>query len=165
MTSTIVILALALAGGAGAGPGSAPSCPNYPHQHSGGRIVADGPGDGWGFPNNNPDRYGWVDYGTALPLGANRTIDYYFPRYLAIPPNQAFLPTYYNPYIMRGQRYLPYAGCEGAHPAGGPPIASAMTPFHPYHDSIGHGPQITIPPFSGRIDAPPVNSGATGLTP
>jgi len=163
MTLTIVSLALTLA--AGAGPDATPSCPNYPHRHAGGRIVADGPGDGWGFPNKNPDNYGWVDYGVALPLGANRTAEYYFPRHLSVPPDTAFLPTYFNPYIMRGQRYVPYAGCEGAAPAGGAPLASALTPVHPYQESIGHGPRVTLPPFSGRIDAPPVNSGATGLTP
>ena len=32
-----------------------------------------GPGDGWGFPNNNPDHYGWIDYEDNLPLGADRT--------------------------------------------------------------------------------------------
>jgi hypothetical protein len=165
MASTIVSLALALVAGAGTAAGHGPSCPNYPHRHAGGRIVADGPGDGWGFPNGNPDGYGWVDYGDALPLGANRTPEYYFPRYLATPPNQAFMPTYYNPYITRGQRYLPYAGCGGEHPAGGPPLVSALTPTHPYQETLGHGPQVVVPPFSGRIGAPPVNSGGTGLTP
>ena len=47
-------------------------------------IVPPGPGDGWGFPNDNPDHYGWVDYGVYLPLGADRTAEYYFPRYFAV---------------------------------------------------------------------------------
>ena len=68
-----------------------------------------GPGDGWGFPNDNPDRYGWVDYGVYLPLGADRTAEYYFPRYFAVPPEQMFIQTYYNPFETRGQRYIPYA--------------------------------------------------------
>ncbi len=165
MASTIVSLALALAAGAGTWPGHGPNCPNYPHHHRGGRIVADGPGYGWGFRNGNPDGYGWVDFGDALPLGSNRIPDYYFPRYLAVPPSQMFFPTYYNAYITRGQRYLPFAGCGGDHPAGGPPLVSAVTPFHPYEESLGHAPKVAIPPFTGRIEAPPVNSGGTGLTP
>ena len=43
-----------------------------------------------GFLNGNPDGYGWVDYGVYLPLGADRTAEYYFPRYFAIPPAQMF---------------------------------------------------------------------------
>lgn len=165
MASTIVSLALALAAGTGTWTDHGPSCPNHPHRHAGGRIVVDGPGPGWGFPNGNPDGYGWVDYGDALPLGANRTIDYYFPRYLALPPNQLFLPTYYNPYVMRGQRYVPYTGCGGEHPAGGPAVASAVTPNHPYREAIGTGPRASITPFTGRTEASPINSGTTGLTP
>ena len=45
---------------------------------SGGWILPPGPGDGWGFPNNNPDGYGWSDPGPFLPLGADRTAEYYF---------------------------------------------------------------------------------------
>ena len=78
MTSTIVSLALALAAGA-AGWGDHGHYPPA-YRHGGGRIVADGPGYGWGFPNGNPDGYGWWDHGDALPLGANRTPEYYFPR-------------------------------------------------------------------------------------
>ena len=66
--------------------------------------------------------------------------EYYFPRYWSIPAEQMFLPTYYNPYAMRGQRYIPYTGCGGCHPAGGPPTASAMTPVNPYNETIGIGP-------------------------
>ena len=47
--------------------------------------------------------------------------DYYFPRYLAVPPEQMFMQTYYNPFETRGQRYIPFAGAGGDHPAGGPP--------------------------------------------
>jgi hypothetical protein len=164
MSSTIVSLALVLAAGASSWPGADSVSPNHPFR-PGGRIVVDGPGYGWGFRNGNPDGYGWVDYGNALPLGANRTAEYYFPRYVSVPANQAFMSTYYNPYLTRGQRYVAYAGCGGDHPMGGPPLASAELPVHPYQDSIGHGPRVAVPPFSGRIEARPVNSGSTGLTP
>lgn len=154
MTSTIVSVTLALTMGAtgglfsGGAPGSAPV-----------------PGYGVGFPNGNPDGYGYVDYGTHLPLGADRTADWYFQRQFSVPVNQMFMPTYYNPYVMRGQRYIPYSGCGGCHPMGGPAIASAHTPIHPYNDTIGTGPRVPVPPFTGRVEAPPVNSGGTGLTP
>jgi hypothetical protein len=169
MTSTFLSMAVALAIGSSGWPGAGPAT-SHTHTHPllrpGGRILPDGPGNGWGFPNGNPDGYGWFDHGTALPLGANRTAEYYFPRYFAVPANQMFLPAYYNPYITRGQRYIPYAGCGGGHPMGGPPMASAATPVHPYQESIGRGPRIPVPPFTGRVEAPPTNTtGSTGLTP
>ncbi|MFO0909875.1 MAG: hypothetical protein U0794_16260 [Isosphaeraceae bacterium] len=40
-----------------------------------------------------------------------------------------------------------------------------MTPTHPYNESLGRGPQVNVPPFTGRIEAQPINSGTTGLTP
>jgi hypothetical protein len=167
MASTIVSLALALAAGTSAWPGNGYSRDHssHPLRHDGGRILVDGPGNGYGFPNGNPDGYGWVDYGTALPLGANRTAEYYFPRYHAVPPAQAFMPGYYNPYVTRGQRYLAYSGCGGAHPAGGFPTGSARTPVHPYQDTIGTGPRVSPPAFSGAVEAVPIQSGGTGLTP
>jgi hypothetical protein len=170
MSTTIVALALAVAAtSVGQAPCSNPNCRNHGHHggHSVGCVVPDGPGYGWGFPNGNPDGYGWWDHGYCLPLGANRTAEYYFPRYFSVPAPQAFLPSYYNPYVTRGQRYIAYTGCSntGLHPAGGPPIGSALTPVHPYQDTIGSGPQVNLPAFRGRVEAPPVNSGSTGLTP
>ncbi len=131
----------------------------------GGKIVPPGPGLGWGWPNGNPDGYGWVDYGDALPLGDNRTAEYYFPRYLASQPQQIFFPQYYNAYVDRGERYIPYANCGGAHPMGGPPMAPASTPLHPYNDTISAGIRVPVPTFSGRVEAAPVNPGSSGLTP
>lgn len=139
--------------------------PHGPGPHTSGRILVDGPGNGWGFSNGNPDGYGWFDHGTALPLGANRTAEYYFPRYWAVPANQAFLPSYYNPIVTRGQRYVPFSGCGGAHPAGHAPLGSAVTPEHPYQDTIGTGPRVRLPAFTGRSDVPPVPAGGSGLTP
>lgn len=163
MASTIVTLTLALAAG------SAGQTPlqrlAYRILPPGGRIVSPGPGYGYGFANGNPDGYGWVDYKDALPLTADRTPEYYFPRHNAIPPVQMFLPSYYNAYPTRGQRYIAYAGCGGEHPMSGPPLASAATPAHPYQESIGIGPRVQVPPFSGRVEAPAVNTGGTGLTP
>jgi hypothetical protein len=134
------------------------------HLPPGGRILRPGPGPGWGFPNGQPDGYGWVDYGDALPLGADRTADYFFPRYLALMPQQAFLPQYYNPYIQRGQRYVPYAGCGGAHPFGMAAPASADTSLHPDRDARATEPVVPVPSFNGRVEAAPVLSEeGTGL--
>ena len=172
MTTTIVTFALALAlGGVGQCPDPA-HCPyRLQHHHHGdpggpGRWVEpDGPGDGWGFPNNNPDGYGWHDVGHFLPLGANRTDEYYFPRYWSYPPQQAFMGTYYNPYVMRGQRYLPYAGNGGCHPAGGPPLDTALALVRPY-SSLNDTKAVTpVPRLRGQVQAPVENSGKTGLTP
>jgi hypothetical protein len=168
MSSTLVTLALAAAMAATGG-----SFHNHNCNGDGcnvGRIVPPGPGYGWGFPNGNPDGYGYVDYGTYLPLGADRTAEYYFPRYMALPASQVFFPTYYNAYVTRGQRYLPYSNCGGvdcwwSHPASGPPLGSAAMPEHPYRNAVGTGPVVTPPPFSGRVEAPPVNTGSSGLIP
>jgi hypothetical protein len=149
-------VALALAAGS---IGQGPHCAQGPY------VLPPGPGNGHGFPNNNPDGYGWYDTGDRLPLGADRTSEYFFRRYYCMPIEQMFLPNYYNPYVTRGQRYVSYSGCGGDHPAGGPPLASAATPEHPYTDTIGTGPRVAVPPFTGRVEAPPVVSGGTGLTP
>ncbi len=159
MVSSIVSMSLALAVSSTGGIFAR----HTPAQ--GGQILAPGPGSGYGFPNGNPDGYGWFDHGTALPLGADRTAEYYFPRYLSAPADQLFFPTYYNPYVNRGQRYIPYAGCGGDHPMGGPPLGSASTPVSPSSSMAGSGPHVPLPTFSGRVEAPPISSGGTGLTP
>ncbi len=148
-----------------------PPCNNPAHHHGtafaqGHGINPPGPGYGWGFPNGNPDGYGWWSHGAYLPIGADRTAEYYFPRYFSVPASQAFLPSYYNPIITRGQRYVPYAGCGGCvHPVCGPPTGSALTPEHPYQNTLGTGPRVNLPAFSGRTEAPPVPPGGSGLTP
>jgi hypothetical protein len=124
-----------------------------------------GPGYGWGFPNGAPVGHGYFDPGTCIPLGADRTTDYFFRRYYSAPTDQLFMATYYNPYMSRGQRYVPYAGCGGEHPAGGLALSPAETPMNPYQNTIGSGPQVPIPGFTGRVEAPPINSGNSGLTP
>jgi hypothetical protein len=128
-------------------------------------LVPPGPGNGWGFPNGSPDGYGWVDYGVFLPLGGDRTAEYFFPRFLSVPAAQMFPGTYYNPFETRGQRYIPYAGAGGAHPMGGPPIASSHLPVAPFADLPDRVPIVRVPPFSGRVEAPPLSSGGSGLTP
>ena len=177
MTLTFVTLSLALALG---GTGQCPDpvhCPHRQHQHShghgyghrkgsGGFILPPGPGDGWGFPNGNPDGYGWHDPSPYLPLGADRTAEYFYPRYFAVPPEQSFMGTYYNPYVNRGQRYLPYSGNGGDHPAGGAPLDSAETPVRPYSALTNDRPVVPVPRLRGRVEAtPPDSSGKTGLTP
>lgn len=124
-----------------------------------------GPGLGWGFANGNPDGYGWFDRGIALPVYTGRNPDYFFPRYYAMPPEQMFLGTYYNPYLTRGQRFIPYTGCGGPHPASNPPLASAATPYEPYLDTLNNTPRGQVPVFNGRVEATPVNPGTTGLRP
>ena len=73
MTATIVTLSLSLALSS-TGQGKATGhchCQTHGHARTS-HIVPPGPGNGWGFPNGNPDKYGWVNYGTDLPLGADR---------------------------------------------------------------------------------------------
>jgi hypothetical protein len=135
------------------------------HRQGGNKVLPPGPGYGVGFPNGNPDGYGWVDFQDYIPLGADRTPDYFFRRYFAMPPEQIMMPTYYNPYLTRGQRYIPYAGCGGAHPMGGPAVGSSVTPVHPYHDAVNHTPLVTPPTYSGRSESSPVQSGGSGLIP
>jgi hypothetical protein len=118
-------------------------------------VLPDGPGDGWGFPNGNPDVYGYADYGYHLPLGGDRTTDYFFPRQLSALPEQTFLPSYYNPYQQRGQRYIPYAGCGGDHPLGRTLPDALFTPVMPADEAKDGPPMTTVPTFSGRSDAPP----------
>ena len=76
-----------------------------------------------------------------------------------------FMPNYYNPFISRGQRFLPYSGCGGPHPVSGPPMASAIETVHPYTETLNETPRISVPNFSGRVEATPVNPGTTGLRP
>jgi hypothetical protein len=128
-------------------------------------IVPPGPGDGWGFPNNNPDHYGWVDYGVDLPLGEDRTAEYFFPRFMAVPPAQMFLQTFYNPFETRGQRYIPYSGAGGDHVMGGPPPHSNALPVSPYADLNDSQPVTPVPRLNGRVEAPTLPSGGSGLTP
>jgi hypothetical protein len=135
----------------------------HPRHHD--YILPPGPGDGWGFPNGFPDAYGWADYGPYLPLGADRTAEYYFPRYFTAPPEQMFFPTYYNHYQTRGQQYLPYVGMGGAHPAGGLPLSSSELPVRPYGSMNNSPPAAPVPRLNGRSEAPIVNSGTSGLTP
>jgi hypothetical protein len=162
MTSLIVSVGLALA----VGSAGQQFFPYSYYAQAGGYVMPPGPGYGWGFPNGNPDGYGFWDAGDRLPLGADRTTDYFFRRYYSARIDQMFLTTYYNPYLTKGQRYLPYTGCApGFHPAGGPALGSANTPLHPYQDTLGTGPRVGIPEFNGRVEAPPINSGGTGLTP
>jgi hypothetical protein len=123
------------------------------------------PGYGAGYQNGNPDGYGYFDHGVNLPLTADRTGEYFFPRYLAIPASQSFMPIYYNPFVSRGQRFIPFSGCGGSHPMSGPPQASAEDVVHPYTSTLNETPRVTAPRFSGRVEAPPINPGNTGLRP
>ena len=172
MITAIVSLSLALALGGTAQCPDPARCPVHQSHCAGcqdrgpGRwVLPPGPGDGWGFPNNNPDGYGWHDVGPYLPLGADRTAEYFVPRYFVAPPEQMFMGTYYNPYVNRGQRYLPYTGNGGCHPMGGPAPDSAKTSIRPYSSLSGARAVAPLPTLNGRVEAPVDNSGKTGLTP
>jgi hypothetical protein len=139
--------------------------PTHQHHYHFDYIMPPGPGDGWGFPNGNPDGYGWVDYDVFLPLGADRTAEYFFPRYFSATAMQMIPQTYYNPFETRGQRYIPYCGAGGEHPMGGPPIASAHLPVSPYAAVPDNVPVVRVPRLNGRVEAPPLSSGASSLYP
>jgi hypothetical protein len=128
-------------------------------------ILPPGPGDGWGFPNGAPDGYGWVSYGWYLPLGGDRTAEYFFPRYFAAPPDQMFFPTYYNCFETRGQRYIPFVGAGGDHPAGCLPLGPSDLPVTSRDAQPDTGPVTTVPRLNGRIEAPAAPAGGSGLTP
>lgn len=136
------------------------------HGYDGGGFILPnpGPGDGWGFPNGAPDGYGWYDPGITLPIREDRTTSYYFRRYMAAPPETMFLPNYYNPFVTRGQRYLPYVGMGGMHAAGGAPAGSAEMPITPYSDLTREVPSSMVPDFTGETQAAPVNSGQVGTS-
>jgi hypothetical protein len=163
MSSTIVTIGLTVAMHA-FGLGDSPY-----HGHHGHDkflfIVPPGPGLGWGFPNGNPDGYGWVDYGVFLPLGADRTPDYYFPRFLSAPPAQMFPQTFYNPFDSRGQRYIPYCGAGGDHPMGALPTASSHLPVSPYAADRSGREVVPVPHLRGRTESPPLPTGESSLAP
>lgn len=153
LTTAVLALALTAPGGL------------HPKHRNSGHILPPGPGFGYGFPNGRPDGYGWYNTAGYLPIGADRTPEYYFPRYMAVIPTQLFLPTYFNSYESRGQRFIPYTNCGGWHPAGGPPPLSSHMPEHPGLDEAAAGPSVALPRYTGRVEAPPVNPGHSGLTP
>jgi hypothetical protein len=135
------------------------------HRDPNNHVLPPLPGYGAGFANGNPDGYGWFDQGTYLPMVQDRTSEYHFPRYMAVPATQLWLPNYYNPYVSRGQRYMPYAGCGGPHAMSGPPEGSAMESVHPYTETLNNTPRVTPPRFNGRVEAAPDNRSSTGLRP
>lgn len=166
MTTAIVTVALTVAMNS-FGLGYAPALDHgvlHGHRYAM-YIMPPGPGLGWGYPNDNPDKYGWVDYDVYLPLGEDRTAEYYFPRYHAAPPQQMFFPTYYNCFETRGQRYIPYCGGGGQHPLGGPPEASAALPVSPYAALPDTGPLVPVPRLNGKVEAQPDRSVGQGINP
>lgn len=147
-------------------PGEAPRHVGHRHHPSeASGILGPGPGDGWGFPNGAPDGYGWYAPGADLPLGADRTPEYYFPRYFTVPAQTMFFPTYFNKYVSRGQRYLPWAGCGGMHPVGQPPEGPARLSMHPYDEATARGPVVGVPEFGGEVEARPITPGESDMIP
>jgi hypothetical protein len=166
MTAAIVAMSLSLAVNS-FGHGYSPAydyADRHTHHHVD-RILPPGPGYGWGFPGDSIDHYGWFDFGDYLPLNEDRIAEYYFPRYIAVPPSQMFLQTYYNCFETRGQRYIPYSGGGGDHAMGGPPAISNALPVAPYTDLNDSQPVTPVPRLNGRVEAPTLPSGGSGLTP
>jgi hypothetical protein len=164
MTAAIVSIGLTLAANS-FGLGYEPAY-RHVYKHSIPRyILPPGPGDGWGFPNGAADDYGWVDYGCYLPLGADRIAEYYFPRFNSVQADQLFVPTYYNPFETRGQRYIPFVAAGGDHPAGGLPLGPSDLPVTTRDAMPDKGPVTPVPRLNGRVEAPPTPAGASGLTP
>ena len=84
-----------------------------------------GPGSAGAFPTIIPIITDGSTTASTCRWGLTARPSITFPRYFAVPPDQMFIQTYYNPFETRGQRYIPYVGAGGDHPAGGPPTASA----------------------------------------
>ena len=168
MTAAFVAISMSLAihsTGQGYAPESVPYYYPYQQKHRHNQpnhILPPGPGDGWGFPNRSPDGYGWADYGPYLPLGADRTAEYYFPRYYAVRRNRCSckaITTRSRPVASVISRTS--AG-GGAHPAGGSPPGPADLPVSPYAAETGARPVTPVPRLNGRTEAAPIASGAPG---
>jgi hypothetical protein len=130
-----------------------------------GGELGPGPGDGWGFLNGNPDGYGFWSPGSKLPICSGRNSEYHLQRYWMLPPIQLMMPQYFNPYVMRSQRYIPYTGCGGCH-AFSEPITPTHLSMKPYdEEAIDPTPVIRVPRFVGEAEVSPVNSGGSGLLP
>ena len=95
----------------------------------------------------------------------DRTAEYYFPRYFAVPPEQMFLQTYYNPFETRGQRYLPYVGRRWCSPGGRRTAWAGRSAGLSLRGGERHHPRHAVPRLNGRSQAAPIASGTSGLTP
>lgn len=130
-----------------------------------GGELGPGPGYGWGFRNGNPDGYGFWDQGSKLAICGSRTTEYYLQRYMMMPAEQLMFPQYFNPYVMRSQRYIPYTGCGGCHPFSAP-ITPTTLSMEPYDEGPASQEKVvSIPRFIGTAETTPINSGSSGLLP
>ena len=104
------------------------------------------------------------DYGVDLPLGADRTAEYYLPTLLRCSSGSDVYSDVLQP--IRDARPALYSllGAGGDHPAGGPPTGSAALPVTPYADEP-NTPVVRVPRLSGSVEAGPLPSGGSGLTP
>ena len=148
MTGAMLVAAIALAA-----PAHYPDVESKVKFYHGGFIEAPGPGHGWGFPDSAPDGYGWRDPAGLLPVYSGRDPEYYFPRYLAVPPIQAFSPNYFNPYLTRGQRYIPYSAF---------PSFGTEMPYNPYAESLSNDLKVPVPSFKGKAEAKPITTNVGG---
>lgn len=131
-----------------------------------GGELGPGPGAGWGFPNGNPDGYGFWSQGHKLAICQGRTTEFYVQRYMMLPSCQLLFPQYFNPYVMRSQRYIPYTGCVGGcHPFSDPIIPTTLS-MKPYDEGpVSTQPVVNMPRFVGVTESEPINSGSSGFLP
>lgn len=116
-------------------------------------ILPPGPYPGWSFPATSADGLQWHPIAPLLPI-CERDPWYYFPSHHAIPPIQAFFPTYYNPFTTRNQAYIPYSCFRPR------PLSS-----HPYEEQLNSPARTPVPSFTGREEAKPINPSSVELTP
>jgi hypothetical protein len=141
------------------------SAGQFPEPAPEGGILPPGPGLGWGFPNGNPDGYGFWDQGQKNAVCTGRTAEYYVQRYMMLPPQQLIFPQYFNPYVMRSQRYIPFTGCNGCH-AFSAEISPTTLSMKPYDEGPSAQTKVVnLPRFNGVSETAPINSGSSGLLP
>ena len=116
-----------------------------------------------GLPQRQPRRLrlGGLRHSTCrwAPTGPR---EYYFPRYLAVPPDQMFMPTLLQPlrhprpalHSLRGLRRR--STRRAARPSARPTL-----PTNPTTTRSVRTPR-PLPAFTGRVEAPPVNPAAPG---
>ena len=134
----------------------------------GGRIMNDGPGPGWGFRNGNPDGYGWVDpYSQeASPLGRQPDARLLLPPLPRRAGRPDVLPDVLQPVPDPRPAVRPLHQLR-RRPPRGPPAGRPRPnmPIHPYNDTLGTQVLRPQPAFNGRVEAPPINPGTSGLRP
>ena len=96
-------------------------------------------------------------------MTADRTPDYYFPRYLAIPPSKCCFPAL-QPVCFARTTIYSLRGMWRPAPDERSPESSAEEPVHPYSETLNNQPRVFTPQFQRkgrgsagqpRLDRPP----------